>query len=181
VAAVAPRRSGAQRPAPTGPVCRAGGRSAAATHLAATAARPRLVLLLTAPRTAPTTSTADLSVNAEVMQPPLETSTVSATATTPPAPKAAHEIENPYELRWDLYVDLATPSLPSMRGGFTPPSSASRTHTIAQVGGAADGRVVGRGEVTRSAVSGKSLAQQSSHHPRERLDPVELPSGRRSI
>ncbi len=81
---VALRRSGAQRRAPTGPVCPAGGRSAAATHLVATAPRPRPALLLTVPRTAPTTSTADASVSAEVMQPPLETSTVSATAATPP-------------------------------------------------------------------------------------------------
>jgi hypothetical protein len=36
--------------------------------------RPCLVLLLTVPGTAPTTSTADLPVNAEVMQPPIETS-----------------------------------------------------------------------------------------------------------
>jgi hypothetical protein len=30
-------------------------------------------------------------------------------------------------------IEPATPSLPSMRGGFTPPCSASRPHTYAQV------------------------------------------------
>jgi hypothetical protein len=49
VGAVAPRRSGARRPGSTAPACRAGGRSAAATHLAATVPRPRPVLLLTVP------------------------------------------------------------------------------------------------------------------------------------
>jgi hypothetical protein len=52
---------------------------AAATHLVATAPTPRPVLLLTIPRTAPTTSTADQSVSAEVMQPPIETSLDYAT------------------------------------------------------------------------------------------------------
>jgi hypothetical protein len=56
-----------------GPVCPAGERSAAATHLVATGATSRPALLLTVPRTAPTTSTADASVSAEVMQPPIET------------------------------------------------------------------------------------------------------------
>jgi hypothetical protein len=83
VGAVAPRRSGARTLGPTGPVCPADGRSAAATHPAATAAKPRLVLLLSVPRTAPTTSTADASVSAEVMQPPLETSVVSGQITDP--------------------------------------------------------------------------------------------------
>jgi hypothetical protein len=56
-------------------------------------------------------------------------------------------------------IEPATPSLPSMRGGFTTPCSPSRTHTIAQVRGAAGSWVVGRREVARSAVSGKSLAR----------------------
>ena len=54
-----------------GTPCRAGGRSAAATHLAATGPRPRPAPLLTVPRLVPTTSSADAPVNAEVMQHPL--------------------------------------------------------------------------------------------------------------
>jgi hypothetical protein len=77
VGAAGHRRSGARTRAPTGPVCPGGGRSVAATHLVATAPRPRPALVLSVPRTAPTTSTADASVHAEVMQPPIETSNVS--------------------------------------------------------------------------------------------------------
>src|SRR5215213_3619435 len=55
--------------------------------------------------------------------------------------------------------DPATPSLPSMRRGFTPPCMTSRYHTTAQVRGAAEDRVARRREVARSAVSGKSLAR----------------------
>ena len=62
-----------------GPVCPAGGRLAAATPLVASAAKPRPALLLTVPRTAPTTPTADASIRAEVMQPPIETALDSAT------------------------------------------------------------------------------------------------------
>jgi hypothetical protein len=56
-------------------------------------------------------------------------------------------------------IRTGDPSLPSMRRGFTTPLRTSRPHTSAQAGGAAEGRVVGRGEVMRSAVSGKSLAR----------------------
>src|SRR5215216_3931496 len=59
-------------------------------------------------------------------------------------------------------IEPATPSLPSMRGRFTPPFRTSRPHTSAQVGVAADGPVVGRTEVRRSAVSAKFLGRQSS-------------------
>jgi hypothetical protein len=51
-----------------------------------------------------------------------------------------------------------TPCMPSMLGAFTTPHRTSRAHTTVLVRGAVEGRVVGRGEVTRSAVSGKSLA-----------------------
>ena len=54
----------------------------------------------------------------------------------------------------------ATPSLPSMRGWFTSPRSTSCDHTTAKVKGAAEGCVVGRSEVARSAVSGEFLARQ---------------------
>jgi len=56
-------------------------------------------------------------------------------------------------------IEPATPSLPSMRGWFTTPHSASRPHTTAQVRGAVEGCVMGQSEVARSAVSGKSLAR----------------------
>ena len=56
-------------------------------------------------------------------------------------------------------IEPATPSLPSMRGWFTLPCSTSRSHTTAQVGGAAEGWVVGWREAARSAISGKSLAR----------------------
>jgi hypothetical protein len=56
-------------------------------------------------------------------------------------------------------IEPATPSLPSMRQGFTTPHSASRPHTTTQVRGAAEDRVVGRREAAHSAVSGKSLAR----------------------
>ena len=62
-----------------GPRCPAGGRSGPATHLVATAPTPRLALLPIVPRTAPTTSSADPSVSAEVRQPPHETANDSAT------------------------------------------------------------------------------------------------------
>ena len=65
---------------------------------------------------------------------------------------------------WDLYVEPATPSLPSMRGRFTTPHATSRSHTSAQVKGAAEGWSVGRREVTCSAVSGKSLARRLRGH-----------------
>jgi hypothetical protein len=81
VAGVARLRSAGRTLAPTGRACPAGARSAAATDPPASAARPRAALLRTGPRTAPTTSTPDPPVNAEVMQPPIETATVSATAT----------------------------------------------------------------------------------------------------
>ena len=64
------------------------------------------------------------------------------------------------EGQWPGAIESTIPSLPSMRGRFTPPFRTSRPHTSAQVEGAAEDRVVGRGEVTRSAVSGKSLARR---------------------
>jgi hypothetical protein len=81
---VARRRSAARTRGPRGPACPACGRSGAATHLAASAPTPRPAPQKTVPRTAPTTSTADAPVSAEVMQPPIETSVVSATAASPP-------------------------------------------------------------------------------------------------
>jgi hypothetical protein len=62
-----------------GHACPSGGQSAAATHLAASAARAPLALGPTVPRIAPTTSTADAPDTAEAMQPSLETTRVSAT------------------------------------------------------------------------------------------------------
>jgi hypothetical protein len=56
-------------------------------------------------------------------------------------------------------IEPATPPLPSMRRWFTTPCSTSRPHTVTQVSDAAEGRGVRRGEVARSAVSGKSLAR----------------------
>jgi hypothetical protein len=64
-----------------GHACPSGGQSAAATHLAASAARAPPALGPTVPRVAPTTSTADEPVTAEAMKPSLETTTDSATAT----------------------------------------------------------------------------------------------------
>jgi hypothetical protein len=58
-------------------------------------------------------------------------------------------------------IEPATPSLPSMRGGFTTPRTTSRLHTSPQVEGTVAGCVVGRGEVARSVVSGKFLARQA--------------------
>jgi hypothetical protein len=52
-----------------------------------------------------------------------------------------------------------TPCMPLMCGWFTSPRATSPTHATEQVKGAGEGRVVGRREVTRSAVSGKSLAR----------------------
>jgi hypothetical protein len=52
-----------------------------------------------------------------------------------------------------------TPCMPLMRGEFTSPCTASPTHATELVKGAAEGWVVGRREVTCSAVSGKSLAR----------------------
>jgi hypothetical protein len=49
-----------------------------------------------------------------------------------------------------------------MRRWLTTPWNTSRLHTTAQVGGAVEGWVVGRGEVTCSAVSGKFLAWSAS-------------------
>jgi hypothetical protein len=56
-------------------------------------------------------------------------------------------------------IEPATPSLPSMRGGFTTPCSASRVPTVPQAGGPVEGRVVRRSEVGCSTVSGKFLAR----------------------
>ena len=53
--------------------------------------------------------------------------------------------------------------MPSMRGSFTPLCSTSRAHTTAQVKGDAEDRAMGPREVTRGAISGKSLAPP--HHP----------------
>jgi hypothetical protein len=53
-------------------------------------------------------------------------------------------------------MELESPSLSSMRGWFTTPCSTPRRHTTAQVKGAAQDGVVGRSEVTCSAVSGKA-------------------------
>ena len=52
-----------------------------------------------------------------------------------------------------------TPCMPLMLGWFTTPCNTSRVHITAQVRNAAEGWVVGRREVTCSAVSGKSLAR----------------------
>jgi hypothetical protein len=49
--------------------------------------------------------------------------------------------------------------MPSMRGEFTTPCGTVHDHTTAQVRGGAEGWVVGRREVARSAVSGISLAR----------------------
>jgi Transposase, Mutator family len=48
-----------------------------------------------------------------------------------------------------------------MRGWLTTPSGTSRPHTTAQVRSAVEGRVGGRCEAARSAVTGKSLARTS--------------------
>ena len=55
-----------------------------------------------------------------------------------------------------------TPCMPLMCGWFTSPRTTSLTHATEQVKGAAEGWVVGRRQVTRSAVSGKSLARAPS-------------------
>jgi hypothetical protein len=52
-----------------------------------------------------------------------------------------------------------TPCMPLMLGYFTSPCATSPTHATEQVKGAAEGWVVGRRQVTCSAVSGKSLAR----------------------
>ena len=52
-----------------------------------------------------------------------------------------------------------TPCMPLMCGWFTSPRATSPTHATEQVKGAAEGWVVGRRQVTCSAVSGKSLAR----------------------
>jgi hypothetical protein len=52
-----------------------------------------------------------------------------------------------------------TPCMPLMCGWFTSPCTTSPTHATEQVKGAAEGWVVGRRQVTCSAVSGKSLAR----------------------
>ena len=49
--------------------------------------------------------------------------------------------------------------MPLMRGWFAPPCTTSPTHATEQVKGAAEGWVGRRRQVTRSAVSGKSLAR----------------------
>jgi hypothetical protein len=75
-------------------------------------------------------------------------------------------------------IEPATPSLPSMRGWFTPPHTTFRGHTTAQVKGAAGDRGVGWREVACSAVSGKSLARaptQQSWHGRRRHRPEPCP------
>jgi len=54
-----------------------------------------------------------------------------------------------------------TPCMPLMCGWFRSPCAASSTHATEHVTGAAEGRVVGRREVTCSAVSGKFLARQA--------------------
>jgi hypothetical protein len=56
-------------------------------------------------------------------------------------------------------IEPATPSLPSMRRGFTTPGSTSRRHTTAHLKGAAKGWVLGRRQVTCRALSGESLAR----------------------
>jgi hypothetical protein len=56
-------------------------------------------------------------------------------------------------------IEPATPSLPSMRGWFTTPCGIPRHHATALVRAAAEGCVVGRGEVARGVVSGKFLAR----------------------
>jgi hypothetical protein len=77
-------------------------------------------------------------------------------------------------------IESAIPSLPSMRGGVTPPFRTSRPSTSAQMGGAADGRVVGRGEATRSAVSGKSLARGATNRRDGRHGAARQSEGSRS-
>jgi hypothetical protein len=62
-------------------------------------------------------------------------------------------------------IEPATPSLPSMRGGFTTPCGTTRDYTTAQVRGAVDKCFVRRGEVACSAVSGKSLARSLARTP----------------
>jgi hypothetical protein len=59
-------------------------------------------------------------------------------------------------------IEPATPSLPSMLGEFTTPCRTSRAHTTTLVRGAVEGWVVGRRQVPRSTVSGKSLARAPS-------------------
>jgi hypothetical protein len=55
-----------------------------------------------------------------------------------------------------------TPCMPLMLREFTSPCTTSPTHATEQVRGAAERLGVGRGEATRSVVSGKSLARQTS-------------------
>ena len=64
----------------------------------------------------------------------------------------------------DVVVELRgfeplTPCMPLMCGWFTSPCATSPTHATEQVKGAAEGWVMGRRQVTCSAVSGKSLAR----------------------
>jgi hypothetical protein len=58
-------------------------------------------------------------------------------------------------------IEPATPSLPSMRGWFATPRSTLRPHTFTEVRGAAGEGVVGDGEDTCGAVSGKFLARRA--------------------
>jgi hypothetical protein len=100
---------------------------------------------------------------------PVET-TVSATGPLPAA-RLARDTESPHEVLWDLYVEPASPSLPSMRGRFTTHCSTSRPHTIAQVNGASEDRVVMQSEVARSAVvlampDSPQRAQEGKPRPR---------------
>jgi hypothetical protein len=63
-------------------------------------------------------------------------------------------------------IEPATPSLPSMRGGFMPPCTTPYAHTTAQVRAAAKDRGVVRREVACSSGSGKSLAGTMHGPPR---------------
>jgi len=58
--------------------------------------------------------------------------------------------------------------MPSMRRGFTQPVSTSLDHTTAQVEGDAEDRAKGQREVTRGAISGKSLARLPCVAPESR-------------
>jgi hypothetical protein len=80
-------------------------------------------------------------------------------------PSRLHHYANRHPLPAAGPVSLfgpANPSLPSMRGGFMTPCSASCPPTTAQVGDADEGLVTGRHEVAPSSISGQISGKKSA-------------------
>jgi hypothetical protein len=67
-------------------------------------------------------------------------------------PEEAGIGEDPHSIEPSTGTEPATPSLPSMRRGFTTPSDTSHLHTTAQVSTAVEGCIVRRNEAARSVV-----------------------------